>query len=159
MNQTKPNTEETGMIKKITALLLCTVVMICACTAALAESEVYLTIQSVFANPESEYYVGDAYVSDYDQLDYVAFYYNYDTKQLVLGGKEQITFWQDVELSDGLYAIGCICQTYNYFTEMEPDTMLVIGFAGDDEEQQIWIDNAEDALAFVEMITGLVTEE
>lgn len=124
-----------------------------------AESEVYLTIQTIFANPGSEYYIGDAYVSDYDQLDYVAFYYNYDTQQLVLGGKEQITFWQDVEPGDGLFAIGCICQIYNYFTEMEPDTMLVIGFAGDDEEQQVWIDNAEDALAFVEMITGLVTEE
>lgn len=148
-----------GNAKKIVAFGLCVILLTCALGSALGEAQSYSLIQYLFASSESEDCIGEAYVSDFDQLDYVALTYNYDTLELALCGLEQMTYWPNVEFNRGIYALGCVCITYEYLAGLEPDTKLVIGLVGNDEEKNIWIDNAENGQAFVELITSLTESE
>lgn len=148
-----------GIAKKTVAFAICVILLVCTLGTALGEAQSYSLIQYLFASTESEDYIGEAYVSNYDQLDYVALIYNYDTLELSLCGLEQLTYWPNVEFNKGIYALGCVCLTYEYLAGLEPDTKLVVGLVGNDEEKNIWIDNAESGTAFVELIASLTESE
>ena len=151
-------------MKKMGILLLTVCLFCAACVPAGAENG-YLLLK-VYFSLEDYGDLGTPYVVPNEDVDEKTVYVIYDqqTGLLMIRGENdegagEISAWSGLELADGLIALLRVCREWDVIENtLDSGYSLALCFNAD-EENQLWIHNAEEAAQFVEAVRELAGVE